>query len=819
MEAGQTIKGRAAQKAALLTPHADDGSNTSTVQTTAMSLKIVGMALRQLISSVVKREEDNKTNGSFNSSLSSTGGIIEYDDVRKFVQLIRRSAQQRLMPLRSEMDVSLQRDATTGSEALRTFLNVGSPDESFEKQQQNKEQNETQHEGTVENNKEQPSTEDTNAKKEKVQEMVELEKQKLGNNSRRSSFEDDLKEGQLAERRQSRHSRNLTTALIFAPSAPLDAGRCLWSSQTPVEAALHSSIPSEESAEMMCVELLSMLVSRDGGKNGIANYTALWARKTYSLWESLIAAAQPIRLSAVPTYGSFDENADDENPEKITNGSDERVAYYTPHFPHTIKALRVMRSLLVEIMDSSSSSSSSSSRRDTANTNVDAMSAFVARALRGEQVIPFLVSICRKDAEIAGRGRSAVPQADTKDNADLPDQILNLLSKDSKCGVIVQSRRGILRRSMYPGYDDKQDDNNNASSAISRDMTKMTSIGINPHAATIPPSSTVHSMGGGLNNGASHGFSRPSPNDFRFPSDFHRKYKLGVLIGDGASCEVHECVSRRTTGSSGGTRYAVKRVPKRYFSALASSQRGWQRILDEVEMQQKMSHSAIVEVHEVFEDSEYLYVVLELMQDDLLNRLLDRIQENRHYNEREVRIIFLQLLQAIKYLHSERGITHRDIKPENILLVTSEDDTTIKLADFGAACWSRQRGSARMRSYVGSPQYMAPEVIYCALNPKQNPQGYTPAVDLWSIGVLLYVMLCRRLPFDADAHERASTTDEHEAERRLRNRIMAGTFRPMHDVSPPLSLEAISLIKQLLEVSPTDRLTVDEALASPWMTM
>jgi serine/threonine protein kinase len=534
-----------------------------------------------------------------------------------------------------------------------------------------------------------------------------------------------------------------------------------------------------------------MLVSRDGGKNGIANYTALWARKTYSLWESLIAAAQPIRQTAVPLYGTIEEEKDD-------------VAYYTPHFSHTVKALRVMRSLLVEIMDGADN---------------DAMSSFVARALRGEQAIPFLVSICRKDAEIAGRGRtsnitqqessSATTTTTIKENEDLPDQILNLLSKDRKCGSIVQSIRGVLRRSMYPGYDEDED----AATSVSRTMTRMTSVGINSHAATIPPSSTVN-MGGGSGGE----FSRPSENDFRFPSDFYRKYILGVLIGDGASCEVHECVSRPSSTSSGGERFAVKRVPKRYFSALASSQRGWQRILDEVEMQQKMSHSAIVEVVEVFEDREYLYVVLELMQDDLLNRLLDRIQENRHYNEKEVRQIFEQLLQALKYLHSDRGITHRDIKPENILLVTATDDTTIKLADFGAACWSRQRGRARMRSDVGSPQYMAPEVIFCALNPKENPHGYTPAVDLWSIGVLLYVMLCRRLPFDADARERAATTDEHEAERRLRNRIMAGTFRSMHDVSPPLSLEATQLIQQLLEVSPTDRLTVDEALASAWMT-
>ena len=112
---------------------------------------------------------------------------------------------------------------------------------------------------------------------------------------------------------------------------------------------------------------------------------------------------------------------------------------------------------------------------------------------------------------------------------------------------------------------------------------------------------------------------------------------------------------------------------------------------------------------------------------------------------------------------------------------------------------------------------MAPEVIICALRPKENPKGYTPAVDMWSIGVLLYVMLCRRLPFDADAAEREATSDEREAERRLRQRIMSGKFRQMHDVSPPLSLEAKDLIHSLLQVDPKKRCTIDGALAHPFM--
>jgi hypothetical protein len=121
MEAGQTIKGRAVKTKAKVAEETTQTDTATTMRTTASSLKTVGMALRQLISSVVKRnnEEENNSSKTFNSTLSSTGGIIEYDDVRKFVQLIRRLAQQRLMPLRSEMDVSLQRSSTTGKRSKR----------------------------------------------------------------------------------------------------------------------------------------------------------------------------------------------------------------------------------------------------------------------------------------------------------------------------------------------------------------------------------------------------------------------------------------------------------------------------------------------------------------------------------------------------------------------------------------------------------------------------------------------------------------------------------------------------------------------------
>ena len=147
---------------------------------------------------------------------------------------------------------------------------------------------------------------------------------------------------------------------------------------------------------------------------------------------------------------------------------------------------------------------------------------------------------------------------------------------------------------MYPGYDDdesKEDHNSemptvdlssNAttihSSRWSRFMTKNNaSNDADPYAATIPPSSTISGEGSAAGNRVVQ-HRPPSSSDFRFPSNFSQKYKMGVIIGEGASCEVRECISlipqaRDVSVGAGHTKrqYAVKQVPKRYFSAPASS--------------------------------------------------------------------------------------------------------------------------------------------------------------------------------------------------------------------------------------------------------
>ena len=805
-------------------------------------LSTVGAALKTLVSSVVRSNSK--------SAAGTMGGVIEYDDVRKFVQLIRRLAQQRLQPLRNAVDVRMQRSSTDGSEAFPFLLPPQQQVPSADRSARSLLDQDSRDGGSGPVDASGQDEEDRSAGKEYD-----------GN----SEEEDNAPEPLSQSPPDSPSSFLQSSALmgvLFSTENPIDAGRCLCLSGTLPSRMSNSSLggskndalrmllgtPTSDSAEVTCVELLSTLIERDGGKNGLASYACRWARKTGSLWDALIAAAQPVRLGAIAPLTTFN-SVDSAAAQKRTESSDATTVQqsdrYMPHFSHTTAALKVMRALLSEIL-TPTTASTGTSRLSKAERRAekkrgdgpDSMSAFVARAIRGEQVIPFLVSICRKDAEIAGRGRkgdgtggaareeegkyseasrtasrssaaahrgprhaisnsgewqnilgggdgragepgieigsvdSPTSQSSpaarsgghkdvrTRANSagemipgktfdrsgadfdefllgdieemdpgeDIADDILNLLSKDSRCGVIVQARRAVVRRGMYPGYDDDESKVDLSSEMPTVDMSSHgTTVrssrwsrftaksnrneALDPHAATIPPSSTISGEDSAAGNRVVQ-HRPPSSSDFRFPSDFKRKYKMGVIIGEGASCEVRECIalvpSPQGNGGRGGAahrQYAVKQVPKRYFSALASSQRGWQRILDEVEMQQKMSHESIVEVRDVFEDKDYLYVVLELMQGgDLLDRLLDRIEAQQPYTESEVRVIFAQLLGAIKYLHQGRGITHRDIKPENILLSSPTDDTDIKLADFGAACWSRQRGSARMRSYVGSPQ-------------------------------------------------------------------------------------------------------------------
>lgn len=155
-----------------------------------------------------------------------------------------------------------------------------------------------------------------------------------------------------------------------------------------------------------------------------------------------------------------------------------------------------------------------------------------------------------------------------------------------------------------------------------------------------------------------------------------------------------------------------------------------------------------------------------------------------------------QILTAVSYMH-KRGIVHRDIKPENILFETKDEDSPIKIIDFGLARKHfGQDSEAPMSTIVGTPYYIAPEVLR---------KKYDKSCDLWSCGVIGYILLCGYPPFNGE-----NNTEVHDAVRRGRYRF------PSSDWSST-SRESRDFIRRLLQKDPRKRMSVEQALNHPWV--
>lgn len=170
--------------------------------------------------------------------------------------------------------------------------------------------------------------------------------------------------------------------------------------------------------------------------------------------------------------------------------------------------------------------------------------------------------------------------------------------------------------------------------------------------------------------------------------------------------------------------------------------------------------------------------------------------------EAAARSMFAQILSAVEYLHS-KSIVHRDLKPENILL---SRDGRVKLSDFGLA---RMLDSAMaLKTLCGTPQYVAPEIITLGTGgPTSGLTGYSHAVDMWSLGVILYIMLSGEPPFDSELNPTMS----------LYQQIETGTYDFPADLWNPVSPLAKDLLVHLLEVDPEKRFSVQQALTHPWV--
>jgi len=265
-------------------------------------------------------------------------------------------------------------------------------------------------------------------------------------------------------------------------------------------------------------------------------------------------------------------------------------------------------------------------------------------------------------------------------------------------------------------------------------------------------------------------------------------------LGRGYSSEVFLGVEVTT-----GARRAIKAVDRARFQAFQARHGSELCLGSEAEVLMGLSHPGIVKIHEWFETPAHLYLVMELLEG---GDLLDDVMDRGRLPEAEARRLFRELCGAVAFLHAE-DVVHRDIKPENILLTSGGAGRHAKLADFGLAKSGVHLRDCR--TFCGTPNYFAPEVIGTYRERQEGqPAGYGKPVDMWGLGVVLYIMLSGVPPFE-------------ESEGVLYEQITQGRYAfdvpAWNEVTP----EAKHMVKQLMTVDPNERLTIEQALAHPWL--
>lgn len=257
----------------------------------------------------------------------------------------------------------------------------------------------------------------------------------------------------------------------------------------------------------------------------------------------------------------------------------------------------------------------------------------------------------------------------------------------------------------------------------------------------------------------------------------HGKYELGRMLGHGTFAKVYHARNVET-----GKSMAMKVVGKEKVIRVGMME----QIKREISVMRMVKHPNIVELHEVMASKSKIYFAMDLVRG---GELFAKIAKGR-LKEDVARVYFQQLISAIDFCHS-RGVYHRDLKPENLLL---DDDGNLKVTDFGLSAFSQHlKQDGLLHTTCGTPAYVAPEVI--------GKKGYDGAkADLWSCGVILYVLLAGFLPFQDDNLVS------------MYRKIYRGDFK----CPPWFSSEARRLVTKLLDPNPSTRISVSKIMDSSW---
>jgi len=256
-------------------------------------------------------------------------------------------------------------------------------------------------------------------------------------------------------------------------------------------------------------------------------------------------------------------------------------------------------------------------------------------------------------------------------------------------------------------------------------------------------------------------------------------YVRGNILGRGEFAVVYAGMHKETH-----EQYAIKIIDKKKIDV--------KRLHTEVSILSTVKHPNIISLKETFDTETELYLVMELVTG---GELFDKIIEEGAYSETKACLCVQKILSAVEYLH-ELNIVHRDLKPTNLLLKDPNDLTDVKLADFGLS--KLLSDDILMHTACGTPIYVAPEVL--------NGEGYDKEVDLWSVGVIMYILLCGFPPFFDDTNDITNLFEQ----------ILSGVYDFPEPYWDDVSASAKDLIGRLLVVEPKNRLSATQALQHPW---
>ncbi|KAM0950875.1 putative protein kinase CAMK-CDPK family [Dioscorea sansibarensis] len=296
---------------------------------------------------------------------------------------------------------------------------------------------------------------------------------------------------------------------------------------------------------------------------------------------------------------------------------------------------------------------------------------------------------------------------------------------------------------------------------------------VKPNEASIPE------------DGGEGGAVRGLDKSFGFSKGFAGKYELGQEVGRGHFG--YTCAATCKKGENKGQQVAVKVIPK----AKMTTPIAIEDVRREVKILTALTgHSNLVKFYDSYEDNENVYIIMELCEGgELLDRILSR---GGKYSEDDAKAVMVQILNVVAFCHLQ-GVVHRDLKPENFLFTSKDENSQLKAIDFGLSDFVKP--DERLNDIVGSAYYVAPEVLH---------RSYTTEADVWSIGVIAYILLCGSRPFWA--------------------RTESGIFRAVLKADPSfseppwpsLSSEAKDFVKRLLSKDPRRRMTAAQALSHPW---